>query len=189
MESGILGFQLLESGTPLTIGIRYPSSIDKESRIRDCCGLSYMHEGSGLIFSEIRCSALGIFQTSKGFCIFCSVNHLSGPVRKQMFTCTSSKGHGLRFGIGGFRSVLFVSCFKVRCFVIVLFRAIIDQLRLLRRFFCSFSFLSLAIIKQRHPPSFEKNPRTIAISFAILEQSSKSHSQPSWENVLHCDLH
>ena len=28
--------------------------------------------------------------------------------------------------IGGSRSVLFVPCFKVRCFVIVLFRAIID---------------------------------------------------------------
>ena len=36
------------------------------------------------------------------------------------------KGHGLWFVIGGFRSVLFVSCFEVRCFVIVLFRAIID---------------------------------------------------------------
>ena len=29
----------------------------------------------------------------------------------------------------------FVSCFKVRCFVMVLFRAIIDYLSLLRRFF------------------------------------------------------
>ena len=29
------------------------------------------------------------------FGFFCSVNHLSGPLRKYMFTCTSSKGHGL----------------------------------------------------------------------------------------------
>ena len=29
--------------------------------------------------------------------------------RKYMFTCTSSKGHGLSFVIGGSRSVLFVS--------------------------------------------------------------------------------
>ena len=101
------------------------------SRIRHCRGLSYMYEGSGPIFSEIRCIALCVLQTSKEFCIFCSVNHLRGPFRKHMFTCTSSKGHGLRFVIGGFRSVLFVSCFKVRCFVIVLFRAVIDQLRLI----------------------------------------------------------
>ena len=51
-----------------------------------------------------------------------------------MFASSSSKGHGLLFVIGGFRSVLFVSCFKVCCFVIVLFWAIIDWLSLLRRF-------------------------------------------------------
>ena len=90
------------------------------------------------------------------FGFFCSVNHLSGPLRKHIFTCMSSKGHGLWFVIGGFRSVLFVSCFKVRCFVIVLFRAIIDELSLLRRLFWFFLFLSLARIKQPLPPSFDK---------------------------------
>ena len=78
------------------------------------------------------------------FGFFCSVNHLGGPLRKQTFTCTSSKGHGLWFVIGGFRSVLFVSCFKVRCFMIVLFLAIIDY----RRFLWFFLFLSLATTKQ-----------------------------------------
>ena len=87
------------------------------------------------------------------FGFFCSANHLSGPLRKHMFTCLSSKGHGLLFVIGG--SVLFVSCFKVRCFVIILFWAIINQLSLLRRFFWSFFFLSLARIKQRQSPSFD----------------------------------
>ena len=57
----------------------------------------------------------------RNFGFFCSVNHLSGPLRTYMFTGMSSKGHGLWFVIGGFRSVLFVSGFKVRCFVIVLF--------------------------------------------------------------------
>ena len=52
------------------------------------------------------------------FGLFCCVNHLSGPLRKHMFTCTSSKGYGFWFVIGGFLSVLFVSCFKARCFVI-----------------------------------------------------------------------
>ena len=46
------------------------------------------------------------------FGFFCSVNHLSGPLRKQIFTCTSSKGHSLWFVIGGFRYILFLSCFK-----------------------------------------------------------------------------
>ena len=81
------------------------------------------------------------------------------------------------FLIGRFRSVLFVSCFKVRRFVILLFRAVIDQLRLLGRFFCSFLFLSLARIKKCLPPSFDKNPLTIAISFAVLEQSRVILSQ------------
>ena len=71
---------------------------------------------------------LRVLQTSKDFGVLYSVNHLIGPLRTHMFTCSSSKGHGLWFVIGGhgFRSVLFVSCFKVRCFVIFLFRAIID---------------------------------------------------------------
>ena len=42
----------------------------------------------------------------------CSVKHLSGPLKKHMFTCMSSKGHGLRFVIGGFQAVLFVSAFN-----------------------------------------------------------------------------
>ena len=87
-----------------------------------------------------------------------------------MFTCTSSKGHGLWFVIGAFRSVLFVSCFKICCFVIVLFRAIIDELSLLSRFFCSFLFLSLARIKQPLPASFDKKSTHHCDSFSILEQ-------------------
>ena len=93
------------------------------------------------------------FANFEGFLFFfCSVNHLSGTLGKHMFTCSSSKGHSLWFVIGGFRSVLFVSCLNVRCFVIGLFRAI----SLLRRFSRSFLFLSLARIKRRLPPSFEK---------------------------------
>ena len=37
-------------------------------------------------------------------------NHLSGPLRKQKFTLTGSKGHG---SVGTFRSVLCVSWFDV----------------------------------------------------------------------------
>ena len=66
------------------------------------------------------------------------------------------KGHGLWFKIGRLRSVLIVLCFKVCCFVIFLFWAIIDYLSLLCRFLWSFSFLLLARIKQHLPPSFDK---------------------------------
>ena len=54
--------------------------------------------------------------------------------------------------IRGFRSVLFVSCFKIRCFVIVLLRAKIDELRLLRRFF--WSFLILVTCKNKATSAF-----------------------------------
>ena len=72
-------------------------------------------------YSEIRCIVQCVCKLWRNFGFFCSGNHLSGPLRTYMFTGMSSKGHGLWFVIGGFRSVLFVSGFKVRCFVIVLF--------------------------------------------------------------------
>ena len=58
-----------------------------------------------------------------------------------MFTRTSSKGHGLWFVIGEFRFVLFVSRFKVRCFVIVLFRANIQLVKFAMHFFLIFVIL------------------------------------------------
>ena len=109
-----------------------------------------------LVIAKFVVSRCAFCKLRGNFGFFCSINHLNGPIRKHMFTCTSSKGHGFWFVIGGFRSVLFVSCFKVRCFVIVLFRAIIDELSLLRRLFWFFLFLSLARIKQPLPPSFDK---------------------------------
>ena len=48
-----------------------------------------------------------------------AVNHLNGPLRKQNFTLTGSKGQGLRFVIGGFRSVLCVSVFPGSLLVII----------------------------------------------------------------------
>ena len=79
-----------------------------------------------VIYSEIRCIVLCVLQTSKLGILFFSVPSIifGRPLRKHMFTRTSSKGHGFWFVIGEFRFVLFVSRFKVRCFVIVLFRAI-----------------------------------------------------------------
>ena len=49
-----------------------------------------------------------------------AVNHLNGPLRKQNFTLTGSKGHSLLFVIGGFRSILCVSVFQGSLLVIVI---------------------------------------------------------------------
>ena len=54
------------------------------------------------------------------FAFFSAVNHLSGPLRKQNFTYSGSKGHGLWSVTGGFRSVLCVSVFRGSLLVIVI---------------------------------------------------------------------
>ena len=54
------------------------------------------------------------------FAFFAAVNHLSGPLRKQNFTLTGSKGYGLWFVIGEFRSVLCVSLFQGSLLVIMM---------------------------------------------------------------------
>ena len=55
------------------------------------------------------------FKSQLTFAFFAAVNHLNGPLRKQNFTLTGSKGQGLWFVIGGFRCVL---CFYVSRFVV-----------------------------------------------------------------------
>jgi len=60
------------------------------------------------------------FKSQLTFAFFAAVNHLSGPLRKQKFTSTSSKGHGLWLVIGGFRSVLCFSVFQGSLLVIVI---------------------------------------------------------------------
>ena len=47
------------------------------------------------------------------FVFFCFVNYLSGPLRKYIFTYTSSKGHGLWFVIVGFRTLFVHFIFQV----------------------------------------------------------------------------
>ena len=51
---------------------------------------------------------------------FAAINHLNRPLRKQNFTLIGSKGQGLRFVIGGFRTVLCVSVFPGSLLVIVI---------------------------------------------------------------------
>ena len=60
------------------------------------------------------------FKSQLTIVFFAAVNHLNGPLRKQNFTLMGSKGHGLRFVIGGFRSILYVSVFQGSLPVIVI---------------------------------------------------------------------
>ena len=49
------------------------------------------------------------FKSQLTIAFFATVTHLNGPLRKQNFTLTGSKGPDLGFVIGGFRSILCVS--------------------------------------------------------------------------------
>ena len=60
------------------------------------------------------------FKSHLTIAFFAAVNHLNGPLKKQNFTLTGSKGHRLWFVIGGFRSVLCVFVFQRSLLVIVI---------------------------------------------------------------------
>ena len=61
-----------------------------------------------------------MFKSQLTIAFFAAVNHLNGPLRKQNFSLTGSKGHVLGFVIGRFRSVLCVSVFQGSLLVIVI---------------------------------------------------------------------
>ena len=60
------------------------------------------------------------FKSQLTIAFFAAVNYLNGPLRKQNFPLTGSKGQGLWFVIGGFRSVWCVSVFQGSLLVIVI---------------------------------------------------------------------
>ena len=60
------------------------------------------------------------FKSQLTIAVFAAVNYLNEPLRKQNFTLTGSKGHGLWFVIGGIQSVLCVSVFQGSLLVIVI---------------------------------------------------------------------
>ena len=60
------------------------------------------------------------FKTQLTIAFFAVVNHLNGPLGKQKFTLIGLRGHGFRFVIGGFRSVLCVSVFQSSLLVVVI---------------------------------------------------------------------
>ena len=68
------------------------------------------------LFTNIRILK---FKSQLTIAFSAAVNHLNGPLRKQNFKLTGSKGHGLWFVIGGFRAILRVSVFQGSLLVIV----------------------------------------------------------------------
>ena len=50
------------------------------------------------------------FKSQLTFASFVAINHLNRNLRKQKFTSTSSKGHGLRFVVGEFLYILWFCC-------------------------------------------------------------------------------
>ena len=72
------------------------------------------------------------FKSQLTITFFAAVNHLNGPLRKQNFSLTGSKGHGLWFVIGGLRSLSRVSVFQDSLLVIVIMKR---KTQFWRRFF------------------------------------------------------
>ena len=114
------------------------------------------------------------------FGFLCSLNHLSGPLIKEIH---------IYFQIGGSPSVLFVSCSKACCFVIG--PPVLGNNRLVK--FASQSFMIFLILvtckDKAMSASFLRQKIHSPQQFPSLFLSSQSHSQPSWANMLHCDLH
>ena len=92
---------------------------------------SFMHDHAAAIFDYDRNVMVNFttllknmwilkFKSPQTFVFFAAVNHLSRPLRKQKFTSMGSKGCGLWFVIGGFRSSLCVSLFHGSLLVIVI---------------------------------------------------------------------
>ena len=79
--------------------------------VNDCTSFS---EIKNLITALFKNTQTVKFKSQLTFAFVTTVNHLSGPLRKQKFTSAGSKGHGLGSVIGGFRSVL---CFCISRFI------------------------------------------------------------------------
>ena len=59
------------------------------------------------------------FKSQLTIAFLAAVNHLNGPLRKQTWTLTGSKSHGLWFAMGGFPDPFCVSVFRGSLLVIV----------------------------------------------------------------------
>ena len=101
-----------------------------------------------------------------------------------MFTCTSSKGHGLWFVIGGFRSVLFGS--------LLCDRPVSGNNRPVLKFASQIFLIFLILVTCKNKAtsaSFpSKKKSTHHRDFLRYSWAGYSHSQPSSASTLHCDF-
>ena len=152
--------------------------------------LSHSFNGFRIIqfYSASRCIALCVLQNSKEFGVFLfRQSSWIRPLRKHMFTCTSSKGPRLWFVIGGFRSICLFRVSRA----LLCDRPVSGNNRLVKfasQIFWSFLFLS------RLPPSFDKNSthhRDLPWFFVSLFVGSLESfsANASWASKLHFDLH
>ena len=94
------------------------------------------------------------FKSQLTIAFFAAVNYLNGPLREQNFSLTGSKGHGLRFVIDGFRSVLCLSVFQGSLLVIVIMidrseNRIFRDRSNYRKIFVNVSYYKLFALSQR----------------------------------------
>ena len=79
-----------------------------------------IHISRGLVTGLLTNMRIVKFKSHLTIAFFAAVSHLSGPLRKQNFALTGSKGHGFWFVIDGFGSVLCVSVFQGSLLVIII---------------------------------------------------------------------
>ena len=124
---GLKGSKLISSRIHVDISHAFRPS-EPRWKMRSRHGKQF-HTNHYILFSQASswCLCNSAFQkhvnskvekASCRFAFFAAVNHLSGPLRKQNFTLTGSKGYGLWFVIGEFRSVYCVSLFQGSLLVI-----------------------------------------------------------------------
>ena len=123
------------------------------------------------------CSPEMVFIIWRNFGFFCSVNHLSRPPRKPMFTSVNKLKRSW-FVIGGFRSILFF-CISLASLLVITSLGN-HWLVCFEDFFWSFLFMS--------PFASTKIPLTMAIFFTILEQSTFILSFLLWAKLGECIL-
>ena len=84
------------------------------SQKRQCLPMFWLQDYAQYFTALLKNTRILKFKSQITFEFFAAVNHLSRPFRKHNFTLTGSKGHGLWFVFGRFRSFL---CFCVSMFI------------------------------------------------------------------------
>ena len=137
-----------------------------------------------LLIAKFVVSRCAFCKFWRNFGYFCSVNHLSEPFRKHMFTC----GWCILIHFVCFCVSMFTACGRPvsHCFGPW-------STSFLWSFLWSFLFLSLAKINQCLPPALNKisthHDDFLRYSWVVWGHSQFCFCRPSWANAWHCDLY